>query len=168
MNRRSVFALVLAFAAVLGPLPARAGSASGACLMTIRMTFPAPVTNNTPPMPLQSSSGSGTCATTAQPLSPLKTITMTAADPLPGLFTRCDLLQVNGYFTIDWSPDPAPAPNDGVFNFYGTAAGGVLHMSGSSPTLEGIGVLVGTGLTGCVLNGAQTLTFTAVLPFVDP
>jgi hypothetical protein len=166
MKARAAIAAALMCASFLGAVPARAGSASGVCLANITFTFSATITKSSSPTPLQDFSGSGICETTAQPGAE-KTVVIVGSGPA-GLESTCDVLQVDGSYGIGFSPSPAPSANNGTFTFFGNASGGEIEMTGTGPQLLIVGTLAGSGAIACATNGVRTLTFEAVLPFVDP
>jgi len=166
MKARSALAVTLLCVSVLGGVPARAGSASGVCLATITFTFASPITNSSSPTVLSDVYGTGICETTAQP-GVEKTVLISGGGPA-GLITRCGVLQVNAAYIIQFFSSPAPSANNGTFSFYGTAAGGEIVMTGTVPQLAIVGTMVGTGAVACVNGGTKTLSFEALLPFVDP
>jgi hypothetical protein len=154
---------------LLTAFPARGGAAGGVCVVTIKFHFNSPINNSSGVTPF-TPSGSGTCVASAQPLSPVKQIGIGAGiGSGSGSVTHCNQLFLFGTYIVSFSPDPAPSSSFGTFNFWGTASGGLLLMTGSSPTFVGPGVLVGGGQLTCTTQGSiQDVNFTGILAFVDP
>lgn len=158
--RRGVVGILL-LTPMLVASDSRAGAAVGACTVTLRFTFPAPISNTAPPMSY-TMTGSGTCQTSAG-LGKTMAFGLSSGT---ATIAHCVPLLMSGTYSVDMFPDPAPASSSGEFNFIGTASGGEARMNGSNPTFVGVAALVGGGLIGC--GGSNVLTFTTVLAFADP
>jgi hypothetical protein len=165
MRRQALLVVAIMSLLAFAGMPARAGSASGVCTLNLNLSFSAPINNSSPPTPF-SLSATGTCETTAQP-GAVKSLQMGGSGN-GSIATKCDELVVSSTFVVDILPPPAPAGTNGILTIAGTAAGAVMRMSGGPPTFEGEGLMVSTGLLGCINNGTTSVNFTGVLVFVDP
>jgi hypothetical protein len=139
---------------------------NGVCTLNVTFFFSSPITLNSQPASW-SMTGTGTCVTDQGPLSPVKTMSLNGSGP-PSQQMQCDDLRILGSYGISFLPSPAPPPSSGALDFIGTAAGGVLHLSSTTPQFQGLGVLVSLGALSCVSGGATQMTFTGVFVFVDP
>ncbi len=159
MRLRRALAGVLLLAPVLVMSEARAGAAVGVCNISLHFTFSGVISNTSPPT-TYTMTGSGTCQTSA---GLGQTI---GFSPTSGTATtaHCVPLIMSGFYSVEISG--GPQSSSGEFNFIGTASGGEAHMRGSVPTFVGGAALAGGGLVGC--GGSNSLTFSAILAFVDP
>lgn len=163
-------AVYLAAASALAPwaiqTPASAAAWNGACLLTLHVRFVSPIGLNSPPTSY-TVEGSGTCAVSGLQL-PAGVRTISIGGSGAGGTTRCAPLVIDGGYAVGFSPQPAPPPGNGVFNFWGSASGGAFTMLGTNPQFVGVGVAVGGGGAACASGGTDSLTFQIALPFADP
>jgi hypothetical protein len=165
-------ALAVTLLSLGGVQPARAqGAFVGQCAVNITMTFTSRIYLTSGGTALESMEGLASCVTNAEPLSPVKTFTF-AGSAGPGSVSTCGALAISGFYAGVFSPSPAPPPTNGTFSFVGSTAGGLLIMSGTSPTFEGVGVLTGLGSAGCLSTtqpgGSKEFGFVGPLSFLDP
>jgi hypothetical protein len=166
MRIRIGIATCLVFLALASMIPASGqGTFMGVCTFNATFSFNAPLTLNSPQR-TWSATGSGTCVSDAEPLSPVKTLSMSASGV--SQLSQCAALRLLGSYTLAMFPSPAPPASSGDADFIGTAAGGVLHLSSSGPMFQGVGAVASGGVLACVNGGTSQLAFVGSLSFVDP